>query len=413
MKAINKLKSPNAAQLIPSFKQTERRLLSVFMRTMDIVPEFRGHMLQYVGYRGGKTSEYKSFMEPTFDLLDTPSIRPDGLVACQRGQRTWTALIEAKSEKNKIRPEQIESYANLARQLDVTAIITISNEFALDSAQLPYTLKKTKRKGREVFHLSWALIISEMTMFLQTNKKLHMAERYVLSEAIRYFSTKDSGVANFDQMSPSWKDFVTSANTAIGFNSATSGVADIVKDWHQERRDLAIKLNEQLGGGLYVWYPQKEQKDSNLRRKATREQLTNDYKLTARYKIYKTKNNFDIQVDLKACSQTYFFNFLPPEGKKIRALSTWLGKLLASHEVENLNVKLAWPGREKDSWYPASDLIAHPERIISGRNYLPTSIWFVASYQNTQRFKSRKLFIQDLEKNAKNMFDLLIRMELI
>jgi len=92
MKAINKLKSPNAAQLIPSFKQTERRLLSVFMRTMDIVPEFRGHILQYVGYRGGKTSEYKSFMEPTFDLLDTPSIRPDGLIACQRGQKTWTAL---------------------------------------------------------------------------------------------------------------------------------------------------------------------------------------------------------------------------------------------------------------------------------------------------------------------------------
>ena len=69
MKALNLLKTPLAAQLIPSFKLTERRLLSVFMRVLDIVPEFRGEVLELVDYRGGKTSDYKSFMEPTFDLL--------------------------------------------------------------------------------------------------------------------------------------------------------------------------------------------------------------------------------------------------------------------------------------------------------------------------------------------------------
>lgn len=65
MKALNTLKTPLAAQLIPSFKKTERRLLSVFMWVLDIVPEFRGEVLELVGYRGGKTSDYKSFMEPS------------------------------------------------------------------------------------------------------------------------------------------------------------------------------------------------------------------------------------------------------------------------------------------------------------------------------------------------------------
>lgn len=36
MKALNALKTPIAAQLIPSFKKTERRLLSVFMRVQSL-----------------------------------------------------------------------------------------------------------------------------------------------------------------------------------------------------------------------------------------------------------------------------------------------------------------------------------------------------------------------------------------
>jgi hypothetical protein len=92
MKALNALKAPLAAQLIPSFKKTERRLLSVFMRVLDIVPEFRGQVLDLVGYGGGKTSEYKSFMEPSFDLLAGPSVRPDGLICCKRGAKEWSAV---------------------------------------------------------------------------------------------------------------------------------------------------------------------------------------------------------------------------------------------------------------------------------------------------------------------------------
>lgn len=413
MKVIQKLKTPISAQLIPSFKQTERKLLSIFMRVMDIVPEFRGHILELVGYKGGKTSAYKSYMEPSFDLLNGPAVRPDGLITCKRGQKEWSALVEAKSENNKIRPEQIENYTSLARLLNVDAVITVSNEFAASASDLPYTLQKVKRKSRDVFHFSWPSIASEMTMFLEWNKKLNDAEKIILSEAIRFFSTKDSGVATFDQMSPSWKDFVNSANTVIGFNSATQGVADIVRDWHQERRDLAIKLNEQMGGGIAIKFPTKQRNDAVERRKATREQLTKEYKLTALYTFGKSKDSLEAVADLRACSQTFVFSFDPPKGKKIRAISTWLGKILASNRTDHLSIRLDWPGRESDTWYKASELVSHPERIIAGRNYEPKKISFVSNLQNTQRFKSRKLFIVDLEKGATDMISMLSQMELV
>jgi len=383
------------------------------MRVMDIVPEFRGHILELVGYKGGKTSAYKSYMEPSFDLLNGPAVRPDGLITCKRGQKEWSALVEAKSENNKIRPEQIENYTSLARLLNVDAVITVSNEFAASASDLPYTLQKVKRKSRDVFHFSWPSIASEMTMFLEWNKKLNDAEKIILSEAIRFFSTKDSGVATFDQMSPSWKDFVNSANTVIGFNSATQGVADIVRDWHQERRDLAIKLNEQMGGGIAIKFPTKQRNDAVERRKTTREQLTKEYKLTALYTFGKSKDSLEAVADLRACSQTFVFSFDPPKGKKIRAISTWLGKILASNRTDHLSIRLDWPGRESDTWYKASELVSHPERIIAGRNYEPKKISFVSNLQNTQRFKSRKLFIVDLEKGATDMISMLSQMELV
>lgn len=413
MKALKTLKTPIAAQLIPSFKKTERRLLSVFMRVLDIVPEFRGHVLELVGYRGGKTSDYKSFMEPSFDILNAPHVRPDGLISCKRGSKEWSALVEAKSDNNNIRSEQIADYTNLAKLLNVDSVISISNEFAADPKQLPYTLTKSKSKGRNIFHLSWSQLSSEMTMFLEGKNKLNNAERMVMSEAIRYFSSKDSGVSTFDEMSPKWKDFVESANTVIGFNTNTPGVAEIVKDWQQEQRDLGIKLNEKIGGGVDTWYPAKLRHDPIERRKSIREKLTSHYQLEATYVFKESKTTLSILADLRACSTSYIYQFKPPAGKQIRALSTWLGKLLASHSGADFKVKLDWPGREPHSIYDASKIVHHPDIIIGDKKNLPKSISFVTSSQDARRFKSRKRFIEDLENGAESMVSLVSRLELL
>jgi len=413
MKALNTLKTPIAAQLIPSFKKTERRLLSVFMRVLDIIPEFRGHILELVGYRGGKTSDYKSFMEPSFDLLNSPHVRPDGLLTCKRGAKEWCALVEAKSDNHNIRPEQVADYTNLAKLLNIDTVISISNEFASEPSQLPYTLVKSKRKGRNIYHLSWSQLASEMTLFLEGKNKLNQAEQMVMGEAIRYFSAKDSGVSTFDEMSPSWKDFVDSANTVIGFNTNTPGVIDIVKDWQQEQRDLGIKLNEKIGGGVETWYPTKLRHDPVERRKSIRERLTSQYQLEAIYIFKESKTKLSILADLRACSTTYVYDFAPPSGKQIRALSSWLGRLLATHSGNDFKVMLDWPGREPHSIYNASEIVHHPEIIINKRNYLPKSISLVTSQQDARRFKSRKRFIEDLEKGADNLVSIVSRFELI
>jgi len=413
MKALNALKTPIAAQLIPSFKKTERRLLSVFMRVLDIIPAFRGHILEMVGYRGGKTSIYKSHMEPSFDLLSAPAVRPDGLLTCKRGTKEWSALVEAKADNHPIRPDQIADYTNLAKLLDVGTVISISNEFASGHGDIPYTLAHSKKKGRALYHLSWSQIASEMTMFLEEGHKLNDAEKMILQEAIRYFAAKDSGVSTFDEMSMSWKDFVNSANTVIGFNTNTPGVADIVRDWQQERRDLCIKLNQQIGGGVESWFPTKLRKDAAEKRKAIREKLTNEYQLQAEYVFRETKTSLEVLADLRACSSTFIYKFDPPKGKQIRAVSTWLGKILASHTGGDFMVMLDWPGREPHSIFKASEIVHHPEIMIGNRKHAPKTISFITSKQDARRFKSRKRFIEDLENEAEKLINMVSKLELV
>ena len=413
MKALNALKTPLAAQLIPSFKKTERRLLSVFMRVLDIVPEFRGEVLELVGYRGGKTSEYKSFMEPSFDLLSGPSVRPDGLICCKRGSKEWGALVEAKSDKNGIRPEQVADYANLAKLLKIDTVISISNEFSANPEQIPYTLAKGKRKGRNIYHLSWPQLASLMAMFVEGKNGLNHAEKMVMKETIRFFSSKDSGVSTFDEMSPNWKNFVGSANTVIGFSNNTPGVADIVKDWLQEQRDLGVKLNEKIGGGVDVWYPLKQRNDPAERRKGIRDKFTTDYQMEAIYVFKTSKNKLTVLADLKACSTTFVYQFSPPAGKQIRALSTWLARSFGAVSGSDFNVMFDWPGREPSSMHSASEIVRHPEMISNGRKSLPSSVSIVTSLQDIRRFKSRKRFIEDLESGTIDLVSLVSRLELI
>lgn len=73
---------------------------------------------------------------------------------------------------------------------------------------------------------------------------------------------------------------------------------------------------------------------------------------------------------------------------------------------------LDWPGREPHSIHDASAIVHHPEVIIDGRKNLPKSISFVTSQQDARRFKSRKRFIEDLEKGAENLVSLVTRLEL-
>ena len=71
-----------------------------------------------------------------------------GLIVCRRGSASWSAFVEAKSGGSPIRADQIQAYAELAKDMNVDTIITISNEFASTPDELPYHLGFSQAEER-------------------------------------------------------------------------------------------------------------------------------------------------------------------------------------------------------------------------------------------------------------------------
>jgi len=231
MKCIEHMSSEaNRPRLISKFRKTERTLLSVFMRALELIPSVRADFLKKCGYGAGLSSRFAAHMEVSYSSEKYPDGRPDGLMTCQYASRAWAAFIEAKADKFSIRTDQIEGYAELASMLGVNAVISISNEFARSPSEPPYHLSAGKRRGRDVFHFAWADI---RTMFElhRFDGNLPALEAAILDDCLNYFRDSASGILTYDSMPSEWPKFVQSAGVGVGLPSKTPGITEIVRGW--------------------------------------------------------------------------------------------------------------------------------------------------------------------------------------
>lgn len=405
MKCIEDLVSDlNSPRLIPSYKQKERRLLSIFMALIEISPVMRGLFLEKCGYRSGKTCQYQSLMEVQYKGSKYPEVRPDGLLVCTRGKTTWSAFVEAKSEKSAIRPEQIQDYLQLASMCDVDAIITISNEFARVPDELPYHVGQTKRKGRDIFHFAWA----DIRTFLDLNKRnehLSPMEASLVEQCLLYFWDEGSGIQTYDAMPANWPAFVEAASTALGFGSNMKGLTEIVHGWQQERRDLCSKLTHQSKRSVELRHFSGSRSSEEERLKADKKRLAEDYLLSADYLFKDDRASLKIRADLKSKLTTAALDIEPPAGKAAKAVVRWAAGAVDGLSSPNLSVSFDWPGRGPGTTALASVLVADPDLLCEGQKDAPKKIRFILSVENSRGFKSRKKFIEDLESTTTQLLE--------
>ena len=401
MKAVSGLASVNnRPRLIPSYKQTERCLLSIFMSALEIVPEFRSEFFKKCGYPSGRTCIYSSYMEAKYAAPNLPEVRPDGLVVCQRGKTTWSSFTEAKADNANIRPEQIQDYTSLAHTLDVDAVISISNEFASTPADLPYHLGARQRKNRSVFHFSWAEIRTFTELFWDETEKCTPAELAVLEQCLEYFWEKGSGITTYDAMPVDWPKFVESSGTELGFNTKTAGITEIVHGWQQEKRDLCAKLIYETRKSIVMRHDAGAYSNSEDRIVYDRKELANNYRLATTYLFKDSNVRLRILADLKSRKLSIAAEFSPPKNKMAKATTTWLAKVIEPLVFADAKVSFDWKGHTPDSTISLSDFKQHPERVCEGKKEAPKNIRIIREIHDVRRFKSRKGFIENLENCA-------------
>jgi hypothetical protein len=392
----NLVSEVNSPALISNFKQTERRLLSVFMCLLDLSPAVRGHFLDLCGFRGAKTSNYKTLMEVSYKGSKFSEIRPDGLLACKRGATTWSAYIEAKAEKMQIRPEQIQSYLELAKLTDVDAIITISNEFARIPSELPYHMDSKKVGSKQVLHFAWADIRTVLEL-AKENLELETIEVGILKECLRYFWDEKSGITTYDRMPEKWPAFVEASSTALGLNTNVKGLSEVIYGWEQERRDLCSKLTRDAGTPVEIRHLAGIRASVDERAKVDKTQLATNYTLGTKYFYKQSKLTLELLVDLRACRMTAALELPIPADKGAKALTTWCSKILQDFPEKDALICFDWPGKDSDVSLSMGAFLTEPTMVSDGKKTPPRGVKVLTSRHGVRNFKSRKKFILDIE----------------
>ena len=402
--AFKLLKSQsNKPQLIPSYKKTERSLLSTFMSAMEISPVLRGEVFKLVGYNSGRTCRYQSVMEPQYSHPELTHARPDGLIQCQRGQSVWSAFIEAKADDKEVGIEQMSAYANLANKLGVDSVISISNAFSASPKDLPYHFPKGKRRGRDIYHLAWPELRTLLSNLISDNRFNNEIEALLASEVLRYMHAPDSGVVTFDAMSSQWKKIVDAAGIGINLKNI-AGFAEIISDWQQERRDLLDKLTGISSQKIRLVHEAGVRATQIQRDKSDRETLALNNEMRAIFQFMDSSSVVMIAADLSACTVKAQLAFPAAPNKQAKATASWLADCLSDLEGEDFYLTIDWPGHTPDTVQKLDEFLSFPDQLAEGARGRPKSIALSKSVHDKRKFGSAKGFITLVESTVLDFY---------
>ncbi len=360
------------ARLFPVLADTskEGRSASIFLACLANISEFGRSMLDTVGQRAGPRTRIDTYTEICFPGQDEKRLRPDGLIMLTTGSRQWRALVEAKIGISELEPIQVEGYLDLAREHEIDALITISNQFAAIPAVHPLQLSSAARRKVELFHWSWMHVLTEASLLLANDEIQDADQRFVLNEMVRFLTHPSTGVKGFDQMPGSWTNLV---------NAVQAGAAPSPADL----RDL------------------------DARAKADAAKLCEDRCLTATLVIPDAAAPIDVYADIRARSLLISMRLRAPEERKgSKARINWLLRQLNPPATENWHVRLHWPGRSAYTQKPLGLLKELSDEAADERPYLVVYAFEIVLVRDIgARFAQRRNFIAELEAAVPQFYD--------
>ena len=326
------------ARLIPTSgisgaDEQERRATSALLAVMSAVREFGRGLTQPLGAPAGQV---ETFIEVPFALGDK-RIYPDGLIRVQRGQRSWTALVEVKTGTNELETVQLENYLDVAREQGFDALLTISNEIPPAAGQHPTPVDKRKLRKVALHHLSWSQVLAEAVMQKEHRGVADPDQAWILGELIRYLEHPRSGALEFDDMGPFWVP-VREAVAAGTLRPADKGAAEVAARFDALIRYASLRLGRTLGAEVVPVVSRKEAADPTVRGAALVDSLAKDGRLSGGIRIPNAVAPVHLDVDLRAGRVTCWIELDAPKEGRPATRVNWLVRQL-KNAPEGLRVE--------------------------------------------------------------------------
>lgn len=250
---------PNAgpwrpARLFPtvgmkSSAEQEGRSTSVLLSVMATVPEFGKRIVARLGAPRGRV---ETFTEVAF-TLGGKDLRPDGLIRVTRGAKTWVGLVEVKTAKGVLSPEQVEGYIQVARSKGFDAVVTITCDLVAEAGELPIRLPARPPKSVSVRHLSWEEILTEAALSV-ANDGLERTHRRIMEQFLQYGSEHQSGMWHFGDMGRHWVKVRNGISDGT-LSSSDPATADICSRFDRLLCHVALQLTALTGQSVTASSP--------------------------------------------------------------------------------------------------------------------------------------------------------------
>ncbi|WP_330239448.1 TerD family protein [Streptomyces sp. NBC_00525] len=314
-KSLAENDSWRAARLFPasnlkSDKEREVRATSVLLSVMAQVPEFGRRLTAAFGAPAGRM---QTFTEVSLPHGETPK-RPDGVIRVERAGKLWTALVETKTNGNALKSEQVQNYMDIAARRGYEAVITLSNDVALEGSPLVQVKTDGRRKHKvALWHLSWAEVAHQAQMLIRHEGVGNAAHAWLLQELLHYLQHENSGCHGFQNMGPSW----VPVRNGIDDETLSQGdprAVEVVESWERLIRQVCLRLGGELGQKALPVQRTQRGTTALSRRAAHADRLCEEGRLSAELRVDGSPGAITIVADLRTGKLRTSIEIPVPEG---------------------------------------------------------------------------------------------------
>ncbi|MFF5963074.1 TerD family protein [Streptomyces collinus] len=276
-------------------RDRETRATSVLLSVMAQVPRFGRRITAPFGAPSGRM---ETFTEVSLPHGDTPR-RPDGVIRVERAGKLWTALVETKTNGNPLKSDQVQAYMDIAARRGYEAVITLSNDVALEGSPL-VDVKIDRRRKHQValWHLSWAEVAHQAQMLIRHEGVGNAARTWLLQDLLHYLQHDNSGCHGFQNMGAAW------VPVRNGINDETLCQGDpraleVVESWERLIRQVCLRLGGELGQKVLPAQRSRRGTDPGTRRARLADQLCLEGRLQAELRVEGAPGLLTISADLR------------------------------------------------------------------------------------------------------------------
>jgi hypothetical protein len=408
------------ARLIPSVADTdlEKRGISILLSALSAVHEYQRVMMESLDRRVGARARLKAWTEVVFEdelrsKNKSSSRRPDGAIVLHTGRKTWKALIEAKVNNASLEEEQLSEYLRRAREHGFDAVLTISNDFAAIPDHHPIQVSGQLTRSVKLFHWSWTYLLTQAELLIESDGIEDEDQKYILREVVAYFGHVKSGVKGFTQMNDEWKELVQKSHADVRLVKTSTEVVNTVASWHQEQRELCLKLWPLVRERVEVKLPRSHKRDPKKRLAEDCSALCNDKRLTTEIVVPNAAAPIEITADLTRRDIQCGMSLRAPEDiKSSKARVNWLIRQLPKKPDKDVRDEAIYvcanrPGRSAETVCTVAQLRLDPTEIDSESNAssVPTSFDIWMKSDDGRKFAGKQTFIQEVESLVPDFYE--------